>query len=386
MPSIDNLSSELDAMLASVCGRRTEQPAAVTELLNTLLAPSTVYRLLSSRLTVIEVLFCLASLRKDGQVSPIDDLHGGRFGLTRTVAEAGRWASRGLHLVDDGAVQAREGFRDILSELLADKKSAYSQSVETYETLIRRYKMMQAFGDLQHASLLLLGDDALFSLFLAVHGYKRRIVVADIDGDLLGTIARVAERQGFSNIEVVQHDMLQPLSASLRGAFDCFAVNGFKDVGGLMMFVCRALESLAEPTSLRAGYLNYGNHEVLSEAQVADEFRIHTLLNRFGVFVDYSAPCPETHVNAEFCAAFSRSVHEASEVGAPAQRWQACEQILVRLKQEFGELSWVAMESFPRIQLSPLKMARCRVHQCNWPEIRKFSRLGQMYAGREKTT
>jgi len=387
MPPIEELVQALDSLLLRVSSHRPERTAALHELLNNLLRPSAIYRLLSSRLTVIEVLYCLATLRKDKQIEQIDDTHGGLLRLCGPAAEAPPSPSLGLHLIDDDAVQARDGFREILTDLLADKKSAYSQSVETYETLVRRYKMMQAFGDLHHRSLLLLGDDALFSLFLAVHGYKQRVVVADIDADLLNTIARVAYRQGFHNIEVVQHDMLRPLPEQLRGRFDCFAVNGFKDVGGLMMFVCRALESVAEPTGLRAGYLNYGNHEMLSAAQVADEFRIHTLLNQFGVFIDYSAPCPETHVNVEFCRAFARSVHEASEVQDDTQRWQVCESILLQLKQQvFGHLSWVAMDNFPRIQLSPLKMARCRIHECQWPEIRKFARLGQMYAGRQKAS
>lgn len=385
MPPIDNLVAKLASTLERVPNDSAVRVAALHELLHTLAVPRGVYRLLSSRLTVLEILYIVSSLAKIGLVAQVDGAGGGRFAITDPGNSFPVTPSLGLHLVDCNSVQTRDGFREILVDLLADKKSAYNQSVETHETLIRRLKMMQAFGDLNHSSLLLLGDDALFSVFLAVHGYDRSIVVADIDADLLMVIERLAKRHGFKNIEVVQHDMLQPMPERLRGKFECFAVNGFKDVGGLMMFVCRALESLVEPTSLRVGYLNYGNHEVLSSTQSADEYRIHSLLNKFGLFVDYAGPCPETHVNEQFCASFALRVSELATIGDDELRLQACVAALARMKQEFGDLSWVAMESFPNIQLSPLKMARCRIHHLNWPEIRKFARLGQMYAGRRQT-
>lgn len=370
--------SDLQTGLAMLPSALPADPAALDDLLSKLTTPQRVYQLLSSRLTVRQVLWCLAQLLAEGQLRVVPGGSPQRF--VREGPDETPLPGCGLHLVGDDSLRLNPHFREILTDLISDKQSQYSQSVETYETLIRRYKIMQSLGDLNHEALLLLGDDALFSLFLAVHGYRRRIVVADIDPQLLATIARVAAQQGFNNIEVVQYDVFQPLPQSLVGQFDCFAVNGFKDLGGLLMFVCRALQALKAPPAMRSGYLNFGSHDVLSVEQVRQEVEMHQALLRFGLYLDYCVPCPETHVCSAFEEAFSASAQRLAEV-PPVLRVQACERELQALYQAFSHLSWVQMRNFPDIQLSPLKMGRCRVVERNDREISRFLRLGQLYAG-----
>lgn len=378
MHTVTATRSELQATLATLPGAGGAQPAALDDLLAKLGRPQRIYQLLSSRLTVRQVLWCLAQLLADERVGQVPGTDAPRFvwqGAPHTPAPG-----HGLHLVSDDCLQLNPHFREILADLVSDKQNRYSQSIETYETLVRRYKIMQSLGDLNHEALLLLGDDALFSLFLAVHGYRRQIVVADIDPQLLATIARVAAQQGFDNIEVVHYDVFESLPPSLRGRFDCFAVNGFKDLGGLLMFVGRALQALKAPAAMASGYLNFGSHEVPSAARVQEEAQLYQTLLRFGMYLDYCVPCPETHVGPDFEQAFSASVRRLAQV-PPALRLAACAVELQGLYRDFQQLSWVQMANFPDIQLSPLKMGRCRVVERNDREISRFLRLGQFYAG-----
>ncbi|WP_339434672.1 bis-aminopropyl spermidine synthase family protein [Pseudomonas orientalis] len=377
MEDFVEIKSRLQMGLSALPSRVAVDEAALDDLLSKLAEPRRIYQLLSSRLTVRQVLWCLVDLLAHGQLRQV--IVANQYRWVRAGESEQRLPGQGLHLVGDDCLQLNPRFRDILADLLNDKKSQYSQSVETYETLIRRYKIMQSLGDLNHANLLLLGDDALFSLFLAVHGYRQSIVVADIDPHLLATIDRVAGEQGFSNIEVVEYDVFQPLPPALVGRFDCFAVNGFKDQGGLLMFICRALQSLKAPAAMRSGFVNFGSHEVQCAHQLNLEAQMHATLARFGVYMDYTVPCPETHVCEAFEDAFGASIPALARLSAE-QRQQACDEALGVLRQRFADLSWVEMDNFPDIQLSPLKMGRCRVVQRHDREVSRFLRLGQLYA------
>ncbi|WP_416773107.1 bis-aminopropyl spermidine synthase family protein [Pseudomonas sp. RHF3.3-3] len=374
MHNLVQLRERLLAHLPARLAAPAQEQAALDDLLSKLTRPRRIHQLLSSRLTVRQILHCLVELLAEGQLQLIREQAVPQLVLGTPL---GALPGHGLHLVDDACLRLEPRYREVMADLLSDKKSIYDQSIETFETQIRRYKIMQSLGDLNHGNLLLLGDDALFSLFLALHGYRQRIVVADIDRDLLATIERTCRAQAIDTIEVVEYDVFQPLPEQLQGRFDCFAVNGFKDLGGLLTFICRGVQSLA-PTA-DVGYVNFGNHEVQDATQRAMEVQIHQALLRFGLYMDHCVPCAETHVSEAFEQAMLHGVLECAALPGE-RRAQACEQWLETLAERFADLSWVRMHSFPDIQLSPLKLGRCRVASDNRREVSRFLRLSQLYA------
>ncbi|CRI58556.1 bis-aminopropyl spermidine synthase family protein [Pseudomonas sp. CCOS 191] len=364
----------LQARLPASGGAIAQEQAALDDLLSKLTRPRRLFQLLSSRLTVRQVMHCLVELLAQEHLRPVHEPHAIRLVLT---APGQALPGQGLHLVDDACLRLEPRYREVMADLLSDKKHVYAQSIETFETQIRRYKIMQSLGDLSHRNLLLLGDDALFSLFLALHGHRQRIVVADIDSDLLSTIERACQTHGIDTIEVIEYDVFKPLPERLKGRFDCFAVNGFKDLGGLLTFICRGVQSLA--TGADVGYVNFGNHEVQDASQRAMEAQIHQALLRFGLYMDNCVPCAETHVSESFEQAMLHGMFECA-AQSEKQRPLACEHLLKALAERFADLSWVRMRSFPDIQLSPLKLGRCRVVSDGTREVSRFLHLSQLYA------
>jgi Branched-chain polyamine synthase A C-terminal domain len=71
-------------------------------------------------------------------------------------------------------------------------------------SLVRRFRIMECFGDAYCVHFLILGDDAMFSLFFALCGQARSITVVDIDEDLLGLIGEASEELGLCGIRTVR--------------------------------------------------------------------------------------------------------------------------------------------------------------------------------------
>lgn len=378
---------------------------AVEELLNKLHGASRLSQLLSSKMTVRQVTLALSWLLERDIIVPlasgthtidgvpeIDDVPRNSsearsdqdlvsFCLSSQVKENyPRPYTLGQHLIDDHSVAENPLYRKIATALLKEKKSEYDQSIETPESQVRRYKLMKALGDTEHGSLLLLGDDALFSLFLATHGVTSEIYVADIDKDLLSFIRNTAEQYQLANIHVIEYNIFDELPEQFKEAFDCFAVNGFKDLGGLLTFISRGLQSLKKPVNFRSGYFNFGSPDISDEKLYKMEFEIQKYLTRVGVTLEHIVPAPESYVPPEFEIRLMSVIRGISLETDFEQKIMLCESEFGCLKEEFGSTSWVLIENFPDIHLSPLRIAQLRVNQFNETEVSRFLRLSKMFS------
>lgn len=185
-----------------------------------------------------------------------------------------------------------EEFADAFAQfapLLAQRPPAeatYDQGALTAESVFRRLALMYAQGDIANQKILLLGDDDLLSIALALTGLPREIVVVEIDPRLCEFIERIA-REKHLNIRVLQHDVREKLPADLRAYFDTFVTDPAETIQGLLLFVEKGLAML-KPGGKHAGYFGI----TLIEASMLkwNVWQRHLLQNHGLVFTHISEP------------------------------------------------------------------------------------------------
>ena len=119
------------------------------------------------------------------------------------------------------------------------------QCIATWTTLRRRINLMKVRGDLSSRHILLVGDDDLMSIGLALSGYEGRIVVLDIDNELVEHIRSISQELGLK-IEPDVYDVRNPLAHQYRHAFDLVHTDPPYTVSGISTFLSRSREALVE--------------------------------------------------------------------------------------------------------------------------------------------
>lgn len=130
--------------------------------------------------------------------------------------------------------------------------SSYDQGALTADSVFRRLAMMYAQGDVAGKRILLLGDDDLLSVALALTGLPREIVVVEIDPELSNFIEDAARTCNL-NLRVLRHDIREKLPPELHAAFETFVTDPTETIHGLLLFVEKGLAML-KPAGGQAGY------------------------------------------------------------------------------------------------------------------------------------
>ncbi|MCF4138380.1 bis-aminopropyl spermidine synthase family protein [Streptomyces sp. Tue 6430] len=136
------------------------------------------------------------------------------------------------------------------------------QSHCTPETKVRRVLALLAAGALPGGSLLLIGDDDLVSLAVAVVGdvlgapIVERVTVVDISPEILAYIRKVSAGLG-TPVETVEHDLRRPLPAGLHDGFDVAMTDPPYTPEGAGLFLSRAVEGL-RPGPAHSIFFSFG--------------------------------------------------------------------------------------------------------------------------------
>ncbi|MFF4654906.1 GNAT family N-acetyltransferase [Streptomyces sp. NPDC001381] len=139
---------------------------------------------------------------------------------------------------------------------------AIDQSHCTAETKVRRVLALLTAGALPGGSLLLIGDDDLVSLAVAVVGdvlggpLVERVTVVDISAEILDHIQKTAAGLG-TRVETVRHDLRQPLPAQLHGQHDVAMTDPPYTAEGARLFLSRAVEGL-RPGPAHSVFFSFG--------------------------------------------------------------------------------------------------------------------------------
>ena len=112
----------------------------------------------------------------------------------------------------------------------------------TADALLRA-AFAQARGDLDGRRILVIGDDGLQTLSLALAGRPERVVMLDIDERLAAFVRDVAGREGLP-VEACAYDVRTPLPARFAGGFDVVVCDPLETVAGLRLFLARAAAAL----------------------------------------------------------------------------------------------------------------------------------------------
>lgn len=165
-------------------------------------------------------------------------------------------------------------------------EATYDQGALTVDSVFRRLALMYSKGDVAEQKILLLGDDDLLSIALALTGLPREIVVVEIDVRLCKFIERVAREKNL-DIRVICQDAREQLPDDLRAHFDTFVTDPSETIQGLLLFVEKGLAMLA-PGGGRAGYFGV----TLIEASMLkwNVWERHLLQNHALVFTHISEP------------------------------------------------------------------------------------------------
>ena len=200
----------------------------------------------------------------------LDRRHGlslspdGRRYVEQVLGFAGRPTSTcgtcdGIGLIPPPAATAR------LAELLASAPPVdvtLDQAICTPDTALRRAALMYEAGAVEGRRLLILGDDdsisiAVCLLFKSVAGRlpDHPITVVELDPRRVAFLQAIARQEQFP-IDVVEHDLREPLPSPLVRHFDVFETDPPYTSAGARLFLSRATEAL-DPGVTGMGFLSY---------------------------------------------------------------------------------------------------------------------------------
>jgi len=245
----------------------------------------TVWELLErSDRTLRESISALWRLRKDGLI----DVDKGVFYLTEKGKESInpaelRYEARVCGVCGGRRIVAKEGFKDLVErfkEIVKERPQPtldYFQGYMLAEDVVARVALMHYYGDLSGKSIVLVGDDDLLSVALALTHLPSKITVLDIDKRLGEFINKFNSVHGF-NIEYVEYDVAKPLPKTLAGRFDVFSSEPLETFSGLKAFLLRGI------TCLRQGGVGYFGL-TLHEASLRKWLEAQKLLSKMGCVI-----------------------------------------------------------------------------------------------------
>lgn len=198
-----------------------------------------------------------------------------------------RCRGRGLEL---------EPFRDLLCDFQRiarnrpEAAQEFDQGYVTEETTVARIALALARGDLAGKEILVLGDDDLVSLAAALTRLPKRVAALDVDPRIVDFLRQAAREEKLA-LEVVQHDLREPLPPELLRRFDTFFCDPTESLRGYLAFAQRGISALRGAGC--AGYLGLTR----LEASLAKWRRIQMALLEAGAVVTDLFPNFHEYVN-----------------------------------------------------------------------------------------
>jgi predicted methyltransferase len=186
----------------------------------------------------------------------------------------------------------------------------------TVATKLHRVLKLHEAGALDGKDIILLGDDDLISVaiarFAALAGTGasvRTLAVVDTDPAVLAWIGEQTSGTGV-RVTAVEHDLRQPLPATLAGAFDVACTDPPYTVPGAELFLSRAASALRGP----------GGHVFFSfgARRPAQTLATQRLLTDLGLVVRSLTPSFNSYLGAGILAGSSHLYHlRSTEQTAP---------------------------------------------------------------------
>jgi predicted methyltransferase len=220
------------------------------------------------------------------------EAHGAEDAICPTCCGKGR-------ILPQRHAQTLEAFKGLVMDR-PRPRTEFDQGYMRPEDVAHRALLMEELGDLEDRHIILLGDDDLLSLYLALLDGPGRIVAMDLDQELLSYIQRKS-REASLKVETRAHDLARPLPEDLQHSFEVFSTEPVESLKGLKEFCRRGLEALSDNDA--AGYIGLTVHEsswakwrAFESFLLEEGFAITDILSSFSLYP--SADWPEEMVTS----------------------------------------------------------------------------------------
>ena len=157
----------------------------------------------------------------------------------------------GLGLIIPGELRPLADELTVAAQGAPQARLELDQTHCTVETKLHRVLKLHEAGALDGKGIILLGDDDLGSVAIArfaaltgTAGRIGRLTVVDTDLAVLDWIGAQTAGTGVA-VQLVEHDLRQPLPDGLAGAFDVACTDPPYTVAGAELFLSRAVDALA---------------------------------------------------------------------------------------------------------------------------------------------
>lgn len=122
----------------------------------------------------------------------------------------------------------------------------YDQGYVTPETTIARLVIADERNDLKNRRIVVLGDDDLVSLALALTGLPKEVVVFEIDERIVDYINAKAKQMRIHYVRALRYDLKNPLPEEYLARFDVFFADPPETLGAFRAFIGRGIALLKE--------------------------------------------------------------------------------------------------------------------------------------------
>jgi len=223
------------------------------------------------------------------------------------LTPVGEWTfqKRGIQPVGDhlcphckGRTVVKDAFAEAMSrfESIHHKRPqalrVFDQAYVTPETTFARIALADSHGDVRGRDILVLGDDDLMGLGLALTQLPKSVTVIEIDERIVDFEKEESSRAGIKTLKATKYDLRKPLPESLLDSFDVFFCDPPETVAAFDAFIGRGALSLKGPGG--AGYFgltsaesSFAKWKILQESLLARGFVLTDLIRGFNEYVNW---------------------------------------------------------------------------------------------------
>ena len=173
----------------------------------------------------------------------------------------------------------------IKNKYSAKPKRDYDQFLATPESTYLKSKVLMEKGLVTQKSIAFIGDDDLNSISLAMLDRSfKRIVVFEIDDEIITNIKKACEDLNISNLVVEKYDARKSIQNSYYGKFDVVVFDPPYTKTGVTLFLQRATELLGKIRDFGRKFvvMYYGNSFKSPEKNL----KIQEVITRFGFSIE----------------------------------------------------------------------------------------------------
>lgn len=167
----------------------------------------------------------------------------------------------------------------------------FDQAYVTASTVFSRLAIADSRGDIRNRDILILGDDDLMTLALALSGLPERIVTFEIDSRIVDFLEYYCKDMNV-DVQVEKRDLRQALSVDMVGRFQTFFCDPPESISGMKLFLQRGLAGIKGPgccgyfglTHVESSYSKWG---ALQKLLLDSGLVITDLISDFNEYVNW---------------------------------------------------------------------------------------------------